>query len=368
MRWIFLNFAVTAALAATPVLHSNFDSGLDGWVAMNGSGSVRVTRDAADIREGKPSLAFDYEIGQHKFAVAVLPVQPAALTAMDQVHFWVKTDFPTSVVVTLNEKGGGNYTAVAWSPGSIWQEVKLEPRDFALGEQRNEPPDPDGKLDVEQIQGIGVTDLSQLFANAPRNPSMPIALADRSGKHTLLVSGFEVLAGNPARKDNLVIDQFDAPQLSWMNPGGAAFHIDNSRDHAPGPAMEVDYTQSPDRIVFFSRNLPPDIPPNITHISFDIASEKPAQLIFTLQEKGSGHGEGPRYTTLVEVKGKGKPDHRDLALHAFYLQQNGSPDTGGGVSISKAKSLSIADVSGKMNGDSGPNRFWISNIRLVALE
>ena len=132
--------------------------------------------------------------------------------------------------------------------------------------------------------------------------------------------------------------------------------------------MEVDYTQSANAIVFFGRNLPPDIPPNITHISFDIASEKPAQFIFSLQEKGSGQGEGPRYSTLVEVKGKGKSDHRDLALHAFNRDQNGQPETGGGVSIAKAKSLAIADVSGKVNGDSGPNRFCISNIRLVALE
>src|ERR1700722_13583395 len=129
MRWIFLNFAVTAAIAATPILHSNFDSGLGGWISMGPSGSVRVTRDAADMRDGKPSLALDYEIGQMKFAAAVLPAEPSALTAMDQIHLWVRTDFPTSVVVTLNEKGGGNYIAMAWSPGSVWQEIRIEPRD-----------------------------------------------------------------------------------------------------------------------------------------------------------------------------------------------------------------------------------------------
>jgi hypothetical protein len=368
MRWIFLNFAVTAAIAATSILHSTFDSGLGGWMGMGESGSVRVTRDAADMREGKPSLAFDYEIGQRKFAAAVLPVEPAALTGMDQIHFWVRTDFPTSVVVTLSEKGGGNYTALVWSPGNIWQEVRIEPRDFSLGDRLNDPPDPDGKLDVEQVQGIGVTDLAQMFGSALRKPSMPVALADRSGKHTLLVSGFEVLGGNPARTDNLSVDQFDAPQISWFSPGGAVFRIDNSHDHTPGSAMEVDYTQAARAIVYFARNLPPDIPGNITHISFDIASEKAAQFIFTLQEKGSGHGEGPRYNTLVEVKGKGKPDHRDLALSAFHLDQNGPPDPSGELNISKVKSLALADVSATANGDSGPNRFWISNIRLIALE
>lgn len=129
--------------------------------------------------------------------------------------------------------------------------------------------------------------------------------------------------------------------------------------------MEVDYTLAEHAIVYFARNLPPGIPPNITHISFDIASEKPAQFAFTLQEKGSGHGEGPRYNTVVEVKGKGKPDHRDLALSAFNLDQNGPADPGGALSIVKAKSLAIADISAAANGDSGPNRFWISNLRLI---
>ena len=197
---------------------------------------------------------------------------------------------------------------------------------------------------------------------------MPILLADRSGKHTLLISGFEALGGNPARKDNLAVDQFDAPQLSWFSPGGAAFHIDSSRDHAPGPAMEVAYTQAEHAMVLFARNLPPDIPANITHISFDIASEKPAQFLFTLQEKGSGHGEGPRFNTVVEVKGKGKSDHRDLALSAFNLDQNGPADPSGALSIAKAKSLAIADISAAANGDTGPNRVWISNLRLVARE
>ena len=109
---------------------------------MGESGIVRVTREAADLRDGKPSLAFDYEIGPKKFGAAILPVEPGALAAMDQLHFWVKTDYPTSIAVILNEKGGGNYTAVAWSPGSVWQEVKVEPRDFTLGERRNDPPDP----------------------------------------------------------------------------------------------------------------------------------------------------------------------------------------------------------------------------------
>jgi hypothetical protein len=356
-----------AGYAATPLVKTDFAGGQAGWVSMGPSGTVRIARDTSDMREGKPSLALDYEVGPKKFALAVLPVSPNAIRDAGQIHFWTKTEFPTSVVVTLSEKGGGNYAAMAWSPGGVWQEVRLEPRDFSLGDRSTDPPDPDGKLDLDQVQAIGVTDLAQLFGAAPRNPAIPIALDDHAGKHTLLISGFEVLGGIPPRQDNLVIDEFDAPQLTWSSPGGAAFRIDTAREHAPGPAMEVDYTQADHALVYFSRNLPPGIPDNITHISFDIASEKPAQFVFTLQERASGHGEGSRYIAVVEVRGKGTPDHRNLALRAFNLDPNGPPDPGGVLKIASAKSLSIADISPAANGDTGPNRFWISNIRFIVL-
>jgi hypothetical protein len=378
MRWILLSlpvmtlsvitFSVITMFAATPLLRSTFDNGPGAWITMGENGTLRVAREAADIRESNPSLAFDYEIGPKKFGAAILPVEPGALAAMDQVHFWVKTDYPTSVAMILSEKGGGNYSATAWSPGGVWQEVRVQPRDFALNDRASDPPDPDGKLDLDQLQGIGLADLGQLFGGAAPNPNMPIVMTSRPGKHTLLVSGFEVLGGNGGHKDKLVIDQFDAPQLSWMTPGGAAFRLDSSRDHAPGPAIEVSYTEAENAIVVFVRSLPPDVPANITHISFDIASEKPAQLAFALQEKGAGRGEGPRYNTIVEVKGGGKSDHRELALSAFTLDQNGPPDPYDGLKVAKAKSLSIADISAAANAAHGPNKVWISDLRLTARE
>jgi hypothetical protein len=373
MRWILLSLSATAALAATPILRSAFDDGPGAWMTMGDRGTLRVTREAAEIRGSNPSLAFDYEIAPKKFGAAVLPVEPPALAAMDQVHFWVKTDYPTSVAVVLSEKGGGNYSAIAWSPGGVWQEVKVAPRDFTLGERVSDPPDPDGKLDLEQLQGIALADIGQLFGGAPANPDMPIALSRHPGRHTLLVSGFEVLGATsePAtaeQKVKLAIDEFDAPQLSWLSPGGASFRLDNSREHASGPAIEVAYGEAENAFVFFARNLPPDIPPTVSHISFDIASEAPAQFLFALQEKGVGRGEGPRYSAIVEVKGGGKPNHRDLALSAFTLDENGPRDPYKGLQVAKAKTLSIGDISAAANAAHGPNKVWLSNLHFSVRE
>lgn len=335
---------------------------------MGGGGTIRAGQGSAEQRGGKASLAFDYEIQARKFSAAILATEPGSLAAMTQVHFWVKTDYPTSVAVVLSEKGGGNYTALFWSPGNMWQEARLEARDFALGERPNDPPDPDGKLDLDQVHGIGVADLGQLFGGAPLNPAMPIVTARNPGKHTLLINSFELLSDASAHGDKLSIDTFDSPQLNWSTPGGATFRLDTSRQHAPGPALEVSYGEVDHAIVFFMRTLPPEIPANATHMSFDIASEKPAQLVFALQLKGSGKGEGPRYNTSVEIRGGGKTDHRDLALSALTLDQNGPADSGKEFSISRGKTLLIGDVSMLTNSAHGPNKLWISNLRFTGAQ
>jgi hypothetical protein len=367
VREILVSLSVMTATAATPLLRSTFDDGPGAWKTIGESGAIRVASDAAAMRDGKPSLSLDYEIGPKKFAAAVLPVESGALTTMDQVHFWIKTDYPTSVAVFLSEQGGGNYSAIAWSPGNVWQEVRLELRDFSLGERATDPPDPDGKLDLDQIQGLGLADLGQLFGAAPPNPAMPLAIDRHPGTHHLLINSLEVLGGAAERKPNLLIDPLAGPQISWLNPGGAALRLDTSREHAPGAALEVTYTDA-DAVVLFARTLPPEIPENITHISFDIASEEPAQLLFALQEKGTGKGEGPRFNTTVEVKGGGKSNHRDLALSAFTLEQNGPSDPYGGLKPGKAKTLSIADISAAAGGGHGPNKLWISNLHFTAPE
>ncbi|HEY3841261.1 MAG TPA: hypothetical protein VGL72_32040 [Bryobacteraceae bacterium] len=366
MRWILGFFAAVTAFAATPILRSTFGDNTGAWTALGGNGTVRVANEVADTRDGKPSLAFDYVIGSKRFGAAILPVEPAVLTGMEQLHFWIRTDYPTTVAVILSEKGGGNYTAMMWSPGAVWQEVKVEPRDFTLGERPNDPPDPDGKLDVDQLRGIGLADLGQLFGAALPDTRLPVALSRNPGNHTLLVSDFEVLNGIAESKDSLLVDKFDAPQISWLNPSGAALRLDASGDHAPGPALEMTYDDAGGAVVYIARNLPPAIAANVTHISFDIASEKPAQFVFTLQEKGSGKGEGPRYHTTVEVRGGGRTDHRDLALRAFVLDENGPPDPAGSLNIVNAKSLGIGDISATVSAAHGPNKIWISNLHLIA--
>src|SRR5262249_39521830 len=146
-----------------------------------------------------------------QFSMAVLPA-PAEIARLRRLRFRVKTDHDTAVAVLLSEKkpGGGNYLATFSCTGGAWQPVELTPADFSVSDGPNDPVDADGKLDLDEVEGIGVVDLAEFFASQLENPQVPVAIERPTGPHKLLLSNFELLAGTavPARPA-LAIDSFD---------------------------------------------------------------------------------------------------------------------------------------------------------------
>jgi len=65
-RFISLSLLVAClcilpAFAATALLSTSFKNGPGSWAVMGGTGSLRVSRDAPDLRDNEPALAFDSE-------------------------------------------------------------------------------------------------------------------------------------------------------------------------------------------------------------------------------------------------------------------------------------------------------------------
>lgn len=157
------------------LLSDTFAGKQAGWMAFGSDGAIRLTSDAAHVKTGKPALAFDYKIAPNQIVAAVLPVETGSLARMTQLKFWLKTDSSTAVAIILSEKKpeGGNYHAIVWSPKDTWQQIELTPEDFAPSEGPNGPRDPDGKLDLDQIEGVGVIDLGEMFVDLSGKPECP---------------------------------------------------------------------------------------------------------------------------------------------------------------------------------------------------
>src|SRR5206468_11701111 len=120
------------------------------WMAMGQGGHVRLA-------DG--SLEFTYEVKPKQFAMAVMPAPPET-AKLTRLRFRIKADHDTAVAMLLSERkpGGGNYLATFWCAADVWQPIELAPSDFAAADGPNDPVDSNGKLDLDQVEGIGLVD------------------------------------------------------------------------------------------------------------------------------------------------------------------------------------------------------------------
>jgi hypothetical protein len=263
---------IAAQTESDTLLRQTFDTDTAGWLMIGQGGGVHV-------EDG--SLAFSYEVKPKKFALAVLPAPPG-LARLKRLRFRVRADHATALAVFLSEKkpGGGNYTATFWAPANTWQQVELTPADFSVSDGPNDPVDADGKLDLDAVDGIGLTDVAQFFLSQAEKPGFPAIVDRATGSHTLLLDDFELLAGpGSARAASLAIDRFDRGFLEWITMGGVQLRMAAKENPLGMPAMEAGYMQTEGHYGLLLRRLANLDLSRATRLAFDVASEREATLL-----------------------------------------------------------------------------------------
>ena len=367
-----MTWAQTAQHSESPrvLLSDTFASKQPAWMAFGSSGEVRLTPEAAHAKTGKPALAFNYKIAPNQLVAAVLPVEYGSLAKMTRLKFWLKTDSSTGIAILLSEKKpeGGNYGAVIWSPKDTWQQIELTPGDFAVSEGPTDPKDPDNKLDLDEIEGIGVIDLGQMFVNFAGKPDLPLVVDVSPGAHTFCLDELQALAespaASPAKADTVItIDDFHRPQLGWITLGGAELSRSASDNPLGAPALEARYEQIEGKFVVFAHPLAQVNLRGSDRIAFDISSNKDLQMVVSLETRKPGSSEGPRYNTAIQVPGNGKPVHESLAFTQFNLDENSPSDPDGKLIPEQIKTVSLIDITGAFTHERQKNTFWVSNLR-----
>ena len=363
----FIALFAAAACAQSPFFHQDFEAKTAGWTAFGAkSAKVQITHEPASVKNGKGALEFDYEASNSEPAVAILPLtQP--LPGLQSLRLWVKGTSPMAAAVSLTEKEGGRYLAIFWLDGDTWQRVELTPEDFILSTNQNDPKDPDGKLDLDQVEAIGIVDISQII-----NPIMaahaPLMVAEHAGPQKLFIDDFEVSAERPAwfhPRAPFEIETFSHPQLDWFTLGGADLKLDTSRKVMAVDALEASYQQIPDRFPILLHPMPQMDLAGATHLAFDIASDNQINLIVALIEQAPGKTEGPHYNANIEVPGGGKTAHREVALSAFDFDSNGPADPAGKLDLARLKTIGILDVTSAYTQQTGANTIRIGNIKAM---
>jgi hypothetical protein len=290
-----------------------------------------------------------------QFALAVLPAPPG-LARLKRLRFRVRADHATALVVLLSEKkpGGGNYTATLWAPANTWQQVELTPADFSVSDGPNDPVDADGKLDLNAVEGIGLTDVAQFFLSQAENPEFPAIVDRASGSHILLLDDFELLAGpEPARAASLAIDRFDRGFLEWITMGGVQLSMAPKENPLGMPAMEAGYVQTQGHYGLLLRRLANLDLSRATRLAFDVASESEATLVVSLETKT-----GQRFNLTIFPPGKREVFHVNLRLADF--------EGPGRLEPGQLKSIAITDISAAEGGAEQANTIWIGKMECLA--
>ncbi|MBI3208674.1 MAG: hypothetical protein HYZ37_07210 [Candidatus Solibacter usitatus] len=340
-----------------PLIRHDFETGEQGWVGMGVNTKAQTSQDA---HGGKASLVLNYQIAAKQPAMAVRPVS-TSLAGMKRIRFWLKTDHATPVAVVMSETkpGGGDYTAIAWSPKNAWRLVDLAISDFALNDGPNDAKDEDGKLDPDKVQGLAVMDLSVFFASAELG--MPVQLPKVTGEHTLWIDDFEVTAEGPPEDRGARVDTFESGTLQWMPIGVASLQI---VDGAPTEtrAMAVSYRRAAGQVLGFLRRINNIDLATSMGITVVAASEQNATVIMTLECR-TPKGKQARYNYNLELAGNREPLHKRIRFLDFELDGNSAPpDAPSRVDPAFLRTLSFLDAQGMLSQSAGPNTIWIGPI------
>ncbi len=348
--------------------HQTFDQSDEGWIPFGTDAHVEVVHDTAMVKTGGGALALRYTVVPGQYGSAVLPLEAGDLKGLQRLEFWIRADRATPVIVVLSEKqpGGGYYSSWFWCRKDEWLHASLSPRDFVLNQGPTDPADGDGRLDLDDVRGIGISDLGQAFQSLGADPTYPLVVDTASGPHTILIDDLEMVAGPgtpPAGPwPDKVIGHPERGIVTWIALGGTDLAIAEASSALGQRGFSAGYGQVSGRYIAISHSLLDHDLRGVARLSMTMASQNDAKLVVYLEERKPGTLLGPRYSHTVTVPGGSKPVSINLALADFQPDTAGLADPNGKLDADLLKSISLVDITAADSRSPKPNVLWVSPI------
>ncbi len=358
---LVLGVAAMAQDASAPILSHSFEENDGGWQALGGSAMVSLTHDEAAVKSGKGALQYNYAIKKGEFTLLLLPTPDRVLSKAKSLRFWVKSDHAGPLGVVMQEKDGGHYNAVFSTPKNMWQQVELSTADFVLDTSKDAPKDPDGKLDLDAVEGVGIADMAQIFVQS--DPALASALGISEGPRKLYLDDFSVTAtaippGATLKNGEGSFDTFARPQIGWISVGELALSRVTGKP-LEGAGLQAKYHQAPSKIAGISRSVPAEALTGATKLTLSAASLKPAKIIVQVEEKSGG-----KYNTMVELPGNSGRADLSINFSEFKAAQD-SHDDNNKLDMDKISQIIFIDATGLLDNTDGDNILWLNNLKAV---
>ena len=373
-----LTFALTAAAAHAqePVhpteppptglpIRQTFLTSADGWVAFGDGAKVSPVANPLSINSANGALQLEYTVAAGGISAFVLPVTPGALTKAQSFQFDVRCDYAAKLVCAVQEKDGGRYLANFSVPKDKWQHVELNASDFNLAANPTDPKDPDNKLDLDQIENVGLIDAGSVFAQA-NNATLNDLFGISTGAHHLYLANFDISAlplpgaSGTATPPN-TLDTFAHPQIGWYTVGGMMPKVVSGAP-LPGTGLSLDYTQAPGKVAGAIRFLPRGKLTGATKLTLAVASVQAATLLIQVEDSA-----GNKFNTTVFVPAGATQAETVRVAFADFKIADDSKDKASSLDLSQIDRLLIVDLSGAAGTTtvSAPNTLYVGNLRAM---
>lgn len=342
-------------------LSQTFEEELGSWVSIAPTAKVSLTHDKAHIKEGKGALQFDYGVRKGEMNALYFPLEKAPLAKATALKFWLKSDTISIFAVVLEEKGGGHYMAAFTVPKEQWQKVELAPEDFALNNNENDPKDPNGKLDMEQIERIGVIDVAQIFVQGDENLLQLFNIKEGARVFHLdsLMATDEALPKSSVRMgDVLTLDTYVRPQMSWVSVGGLTLNRIEGKP-LEGMGVEAKYHQTQGKIGALLKTFPVGTLKDAKQVALTVASQNAIKLVVQVEEKSGG-----KYSTTIEIKGGSERTDFVLNLADFKVAQD-SKDSNDHLDADQIYQIVLIDLTGATESVDRDNTLWLNRLRAI---
>jgi hypothetical protein len=330
----------------TPKSVIGFETPQHGWLVLPGAGGkVELTENPNDVKSGKRALRYTYTAAAGKLN-AIIYLEPELWA--QGFRFWIKADRPALFALSLQEQGGERWVAPFWVSGNEWQRVTIALADFTLAEDTKPV---NNKLDMDTVEGLGLIDVSALFA---RRPKRRFCSATRRGRTCCGWTTSSSCRTRPraALRPTRSTTSSAITSCGWRPPTRA------SRARRAACAWST-ICRSPTSSARCA-GVAPNALRDTKGVEVVIQVKTPTTLAVFVEEQ-----DGERWSATFEAGGERKPEAKRVLWSQFTITDDTKGKGDGKLTPATVKMLSLADWGALTEGGPTSNRWLVQSVRLV---
>ncbi len=333
--------------APPPLVRQLFSQGTEGWVALGDVAKAdRTDFPAFGNVPAFTALRFEYSVDNRSLNLLTLPVGPGTWSLATRLSFSVKVSQRTTLALSVQEKGGGRWSAVVHCPDSGWQDVRLDAADFQLSRDSGAPADPDDRLDLGVVEQVVLLDFAQVAVRAegPLKGLFPT----ESGPRTLWMRDFTVESGV---RD---VDGLHSPQLGWVPIGGAAVSRTTAAESPLGAAsLKAILSVGPTKIAGLMRPLPESVLAGAKGLRMRFCASDAVSLVVQLEDAAGG-----KFSKTIELPGS--KVLKTIEIDFESLAKSGDSKTER-LDTRRIRQVLLLDASGLTDGAERTRTVWTAD-------